>query len=302
MLFVLLSILLGAGAFISGLTYILFWYEAANTPHPSHASACPGARGLLRCVAAGFLTSVSSQLMIYLTYPFGFLKRLWKPAPSPGCERPPVLLVHGLYHNASAWHLYKWLLRRRGYEKVFAWSYNTKKHDFWQLAAQLKGVVREASGWCGGEPVILIGHSLGGLLTRAAIADPDTAALVGAAVILGAPNRGSKLSALALGRLGRSLKYGGPLAARLAALPSPRGMPKLNVYSPLDNMVLPTSSLEIRQDGWVEEQTAPISHVSMLYHIPTIRMVLDFLDEAVPVCEEAESRARSARPECSAGA
>ena len=295
MAFVLLATLLGAGAFVSGLTYILFWYEAANPPHPSHRATCEGTPGLARCVALGFLSSVSSQLMVYLTYPFGFAKRLWKPAPSPSCSRPPVLLVHGLYHNASAWHLYKWWLRRRGYEKVFAWSYNTVKNDFWQLADQLKGVVREAAGLCGGEPVILVGHSLGGLLTRAAIADPQTAKLVRAAVILGAPNKGSKLSALALGRLGRSLKYGGPLARKLNAMPAPRDLPKLNVYSPLDNMVLPTSSLEIGQDGWMEEQTAPISHVSMLYHIPTIRMVLDFLDEAAPACE-GRAAGEDARP------
>jgi triacylglycerol esterase/lipase EstA (alpha/beta hydrolase family) len=286
MLLIFLMALLGAGSCISALTYIFFWYEAANSPHPSHHRTCPGARGLFWCVIVGFLSSVSSQLMAYLSYPFGFARRLWKPSPSAKCTHPPVLLVHGLYHNASAWYLYKWWLKRRGYEKVFSWSYNTIKYDFWQLAEQLRGVVREAADLCGGEPVILMGHSMGGLLVRAAIAAPETAESVSAAVILGTPNQGSKLAALAIGRLGRSISYGGPLIKRLNAMPSPKNMPKLNVYSPLDNMVLPTSSLEVPERGWIQAETAPISHVSMLYHIPTVRLVMEFLDEVV-ACPEA---------------
>jgi len=280
MLVIVLSVLLGLGAFVSGLTYVLFWYEAANSPHPSHAEACPGAGGLAWCVVVGFLSSVSSQLVVYLTYPLGFARRLWKPSPQASCTHPPVLLVHGLYHNASAWYLYKWWLRRRGYEKVFAWSYNTMRYDFWELAEQLKGVLQEAAGLCGGEQVVLVGHSMGGLLVRAVLADKDAAKSVRAAVVLAAPNRGSKLAALAFGRLGRSLRHDGELTTRLNALATPRSLPKLNLYSPLDNMVLPTASLEIPEAGWLQAQTAPISHVSMLYHVPTIRLVLEFLDEA----------------------
>lgn len=288
MLITLLLTLLGAGGFVSALTYTIFWYEAANTPHPSHSANCRGPRGLLWCVVVGFLSSVSSQLMVYLTYPLGFAKRLWKPSPSADCSRPPVLLVHGLYHNASAWYLYKWWLRRCGYEKVFCLSYNTLKYDFWQLADQLKVVVREAAGLCGGEPVILVGHSMGGLLARAAIADPATAQMVRAVAVLGSPHHGSKLSALAFGRLGRSITYQGELVRRLNSMPSPRQMPKLNIYSPLDNMVLPTSSLTIDEPGWIQAETAPISHVSMLYHLPTVRLVMEFLDEFVPGCQRGQ--------------
>jgi triacylglycerol lipase len=170
------------------------------------------------------------------------------------------------------------------------------KYDFWELAEQVRGVVREAAGLCGGEPIVLMGHSMGGLLVRAAITDSETAKLVQAVVLLGAPNHGSKLSALAFGRLGRSLIHNGPLVTRLNAMKTPPDLPKLNLFSPLDNMVLPTSSLEISEPGWIQAETAPISHVSMLYHLPTVRLVLEFLDEVVPEvgCEQARERASGA--------
>lgn len=277
MLLSLFMILLSAGMLISGLTYILFWYEAANTPHPSHQRNCSGWRSLPGCVLFGFLSSVSSQIVVYLTYPLGLVSALWHPATVQPCSRPPVVLVHGLYHNASAWFLYKWLLKRRGYANIFCFSYNTLAHDFRQLETQLKQAVSQAAT-LGGSPVVLIGHSLGGLLVRAAIACPQTAPHVCAAVVLGAPNQGSKLAALAFGRLGRSIIPGSPVIRRVNASPSPVSLPKLNLYSPLDNMVLPTRSLEIHEPGWRQEETPLISHVSMLYHVPTIRLTLDRLE------------------------
>jgi hypothetical protein len=53
------------------------------------------------------------------------------------------------------------------------------------------------------------------------------------------------------------------------------------IYSPVDNMVLPAGSLK-PPPGWKEKMTAPICHVSMLYHRPTFKMVLDCL-KGVPL-------------------
>ncbi|WP_243312909.1 esterase/lipase family protein [Fundidesulfovibrio agrisoli] len=271
--------ILAAGTVISGISYTLYWRSALRDPHHSHGTAFSSGSGLFFCVLRAFMGSVFSQFFIYASYPLGFLKPRRGPKFRPDCEKPTVVLVHGLYHNASAWYVYSWMLRRQGYANIVCWSYNTVKYDFWELAEQLRGVVARASETSGGQ-VALMGHSLGGLLARAAVADPDCASRVLALVALGSPHGGSTLAGLALGRLGRSLAHGGELVRRLAALPCPRAVPKLNIYSPLDNMVLPTGSLEIGQPGWVQAETAPISHVSMLYHPPTLRLALDFMEEA----------------------
>ncbi|GFK95817.1 hypothetical protein NNJEOMEG_03688 [Fundidesulfovibrio magnetotacticus] len=280
-----LSILLILAACIAGLTYAVYWHEARREPHPAllESMRCNG--GLLRCAAMGFFSSFASVLTVILANPLALARGLWRPAPDPGCARPPVLLVHGLYHNASAWWLYRLLLRRRGYVNVFAWDYDTLGGDFEDLAQRLSAAVRELSARCGGERVVLVGHSLGGLLTRAVLADPAAVACVRAAVVLGVPNRGSVLAALAVGSLGRSLRPDGRTTRCADALNAPLELPKLNVYSPLDNMVVPTSSLEIPEPGWTQRRTAPIGHAGMLYHTPTARMVLDFLEAHAGNCE-----------------
>lgn len=282
MLLTIFLVALATGVCVSSITYLLFWYEAANSPHQATLKTCSGRRGLLRCIVCGFISSVFSLIVAFIAYPLGCAKRLWSPSLSPGCSRPPLLLVHGLYHNASAWVLYSWLLRRAGFTTLRCWSYNSLKYDFWQLASQFKDVLRETSALCGGAEVVCIGHSMGGLLIRSALADPGVANLIAAAITLGAPNHGSRLATLAVGRLGRSIIHNGELVQKLNAMRSPSGLPKLNIYSPIDNMVLPTSSLSASEPGWEEMTTAPISHVSMLYHLPTIGLVLDFLEKNFP--------------------
>ncbi len=285
MLFTIFLILFGVGAFISSFSYLVFWYEAANTPHQTTLETCSGRGGVVPCILRGFLTSVFSQLVVYATYPLALIRPSWKF--SPGCARPPVLLVHGLYHNASAWFLYKWILRRAGFKTIFCWSYNSMQDDFWQLAEQLKNALSEATTLCEGRKVICIGHSMGGLLIRAALADPASAKMIAAAVTLGTPHQGSKMSALALGALGRSIIHNGALVRKLNAMRSPARLPKLNLFSPIDNMVIPASSLSVPEPGWVETATAPISHVNMLYHLPTIALVLDYLEETFPLAHSA---------------
>lgn len=276
------AILFLMAAFVSGLSFIFFLYESVNDPRPCYLDNCHQASGVFFCLFSGFLTSVSSQMLAYLTYPLGYMKNLWRPKASADSSRPPVLLVHGLYHNAGAWLVFKWMLKRAGFGRVYLWTYPSFGRDFQLISDQLKQVLRNTVEASGGEPVILIGHSLGGLLVRSILADPQARPAVRAAVLLGAPNHGSKLAALALGKLGRGLILDGPLVRSLNAACAPALLPKLNLFSPLDNLVLPNRSLTMEEPGWVQAQTPPISHVSMLYHLPTIRIVLDFLEQAFP--------------------
>jgi pimeloyl-ACP methyl ester carboxylesterase len=129
-----------------------------------------------------------------------------------------------------------------------------------------------------GRPVVLVGHSLGGLLGKACAQNPANAGEIAALVTLGSPHQGSKLAALAVGGLGRSLIFRGSLITGMEGRTVPESVPRLAVVSPVDNMVMPNEALQVRENGWDHHQTAPISHVSMLYHAPTAKRVIQFLE------------------------
>jgi triacylglycerol esterase/lipase EstA (alpha/beta hydrolase family) len=126
-------------------------------------------------------------------------------------------------------------------------------------------------------PPILIGHSLGGLLSRACAQSLGGPARLAGVVTLGTPHKGSKLAALGLGRLAKSLIYRGPLIDKLDEGKRMAATPCVALYSPIDNMVLPNQALQTTEAGWVHQETAPISHVAMLYHRQTAQLVLEYL-------------------------
>lgn len=265
-----------AACSIALLTYAIFFYELGNQPQPLFNAAFPGRplAGLVR----GLATSFASQAFLLLSYPLG-----WLPPRAPSGpiapDEPVVVCLHGLYHNPAGFLALRPALRRAGFARVLTLGYGSFGTDFESVAARLLAELRHSVP--GQRPLVLIGHSLGGLLVRRLMAETDIAGRVRVAVTLGSPHRGSKLAALALGRLGRSLRPGEPLIAGLAALPDPPDARLTALVSPLDNMVMPLSGLAIDRPAWTTEATVPVSHVAMLYHPAVIARVVQLAGERV---------------------
>lgn len=206
--------------------------------------------------------------LVILAYPLGWLPER-RPQASNPAGLPPVILTHGLYHNASAWLLFRQRLRQAGFGDVRSYCYPSFFRSFEDIVDGLARTVLTAADASPTGTVLLVGHSLGGLVIRAACANQALRARVAGIVTLGTPHQGSTLAGLvALGRLGRSLRPGGLVLETMHRLPVCPG-PALSLFSPMDNMVLPLcgSFLEEREKdaGWTEECLAPVSHVGMLY-------------------------------------
>ncbi len=232
----------------------------------------------LHWIRRSFAGSVVSQLLVIVTYPFGRLR------PTSGRIQtgptPRIVLVHGLYHNSSAWIFWKRELRRRGYTDISCFSYrsfNTSKAKLDENFQKFMNAVYQESP---GRDLVLIGHSLGGLLAAHwAAGTPD--ARIRALITLGTPFQGSTLARLGLGTLARELSRrencllpGDPDAPQAAP-------PRLALMSPTDNMVLPPDNL-LPPPGWEVQLTAPQGHVTMLYSGHTREMALAFLEHNAP--------------------
>jgi len=290
---VLAAILLGPPFFIAAVVSLLYWYEAGNSP-PCPITA-PCRRRPARCAIMGFCSCLASQMFTIGVYILGFIPPLWRPARSaqaagphgpseaggadanePG--RPAVILIHGLYHNPGAFIRYRRVLRRAGFHRHYMpryVSYGAK--TFEAIAAELKAKVLEIMDRDG--PVLLVGHSMGGLFIRSLLTDPAVGDRVLGAVTLGTPHQGSKLAVLAFGASGKAITHQSPLIKRLAREERQSGVPRLSLASPMDDMVLPAAALT-PPPGWELELTDPVGHVFMLYHKPVIRRVMRFLEDA----------------------
>ncbi len=274
MTFILLLLAIPLG--VSVLTYAFFWYETASSQHRQYlANLTHGKPG--RLLLKGILSSYLSLLLTVLLYPTSFWQRRRQPDVVEACSRPPVILVHGLYHNVSAWTLYRRWLQGAGFSNIYLLGYSSWNQAFPALITKLEELLTEVRKHFPDRPPVLIGHSLGGLLGRACTQSWDGPIKLAGVITLGTPHRGSKLAAFGLGKLARSLLYRGPLIDTLEAGKGRPGIPCIALYSPIDNMVLPHHALQATESGWVHQETVPLSHVAMLYHRPTAMLVVEYL-------------------------
>ena len=227
----------------------------------------------------GVLSSICSNLVVVCLFPLGLFRKLWRPGPNNPKEGHPVVLIHGLYHNAGAWIFYRWLLRRKGYGRVYAFSYSSWREGFWDIFGKLETWMAQVQRECPGEDIVMVGHSLGGLLAKTYAGKQDGAqpSRIRKVITLGSPYKGSKMVVFGFGSLADSLRYQGPLVRELEKFDPSSRLPCIAFYSPVDNMVLPPESL-MPPSGWIREQTAPLCHVGALYHVPTFRRVLGYIE------------------------
>ena len=257
-------------------TYAFFWFETASTAHRQYLENLSNGRPA-RLLMKGVLSSYLSMLLTIALYPTAFWRRRRPPDRDPACSFPPIILVHGLYHNVSAWTLYRRWLKAAGFMNLYTMGYSSWNRTFDQLLKDLEQLVAEVREHFPHKPPILIGHSMGGLLSRALVQSEENAAPIGGIISLGAPHQGSKLAALGLGHLAQSLIYHGALIEAIENKGAKAIPPCVALYSPIDNMVLPNHALQTAAAGWVHQETSPISHVAMLYHKPTGELVIEYL-------------------------
>jgi len=271
-LLLLVGFLLLVSIFASLATYSFFWYENAWS-----AQFAPdrGAKPRLM-VLSGLLSSIVSVILIMVFYPFGLFRRFWEPKEIRAAE-PLIILTHGLYHNASAWLLFRSRLRKAGFKNVFVMHYGSFFTSFEKTIEKFENFVADARKAVPDQPVYLIGHSLGGLLCRVYAERARDGAIPCAVITMGSPHQGSKVAAFGLGKLASSLLYRGPLFTQLES-----GSPRLPCYavalfSPVDNMVLPPEAMKAPYPGWVYYETNPLSHTAMLYSKSVAKKMIEIL-------------------------
>ena len=182
-------------------------------------------------------------------------------------RRLPILLVHGYGCSRAAW----WWLRRR--LEAAGWSVATISleplhagiDDYVDpLARRIAAVLDET----GAEKLLLVGHSMGGLVARAYL-QRFGSGCVARLVTLGTPHQGSCLAHLGLGANARQMQPG---SAWLAALANPASvLDTLVIYSPHDNFVMPQVKLQL--PGAPGQAIDGLGHLAML-HSPRVAAAL----------------------------
>ena len=177
----------------------------------------------------------------------------------PASERPPVLLIHGYGCSRAAWWWLRTRLERAGW-KVATISlepiYTSIDHYIEPLARRIDAVLAET----GAPQLILVGHSMGGLVARAYLARLGSER-VARLVTLGTPHAGTQLARIGLGQNARQMEPGSDWLQALSG--QDLALDTVVIYSSHDNYVMPQANLQL--PGATHRPIDGLGHLAMLF-------------------------------------
>jgi len=155
--------------------------------------------------------------------------------------RYPVLLVHGYAASESVWTPLRGALAEAGFGHIVSLTYNSFATDPEAVSAELAHQALRTLAATGAPRVHLVGHSLGGLIVRCALAGSAAlSAQTGSAVTIASPHCGAWLARIAPGRFS-PIMHRGPRSC-LPHADAPRPVRWLAYYSDRDRVVPATSA------------------------------------------------------------
>ncbi len=175
---------------------------------------------------------------------------------------PPLIFVHGLGGNRGNFLLmagYFWMMgRKRSYKIHFDGGQSLE--DMAHALARFIEDVRKATGE---DQVDIVAHSMGGIVTRLALAENDTLKHVRTLITLGTPHYGTYPARYANTELTRALRPDSDLMQRLERADRlAKNMRVVTFWSRNDLFVLPPTSAAL--EGAEQIDATPFTHYSYL--------------------------------------
>ena len=159
----------------------------------------------------------------------------------------PIILVHGVIDNHTIFSLLRRALMRRGFGRTISLNYSPLTDDIRRVARRLGRLVESVCRETGYERVHIVGHSMGGLISRYYVQRLGGDARVHTLVTLGTPHQGSAPARFVPHNVARQLRPDSPIVAELAE-PSRCTTRMVAVWSDLDQMIIPKRSARIVHD------------------------------------------------------
>ncbi len=187
----------------------------------------------------------------------------------------PVVLVHGIGDNRSAFTVLRRTLRRRGFGRIITVNYSPLTSDVRKAAAALDGHVRRVCQQTGYEQVFLVGHSLGGIIARYYVQCLAGDERVATLVTLGSPHAGTQLARVAPLLVGRQLRPNSELMRELAG-PARCATRFVAIYSDRDEVVVPNRSARLDHPDLsvTRLKVRGVGHLSLLVNSPVAHAIV----------------------------
>ncbi|MDB5825462.1 MAG: alpha/beta fold hydrolase [Herminiimonas sp.] len=268
-----LAAAIGAGAIllfrllITANNFWIAWLYRSETPKDHQLRPLQA----LRLFAGEFLATMKSSTWTMAFHQFE----------KHEAEKPaglPVLLIHGYGCNSGYWHGMSQALQRA---KIYHHAVSLEPmfggiDDFVPSIGRAVESLRRSTG---SDKIVIVAHSMGGLVARAYIRDHGYGHIA-KVITLGTPHSGTALANFGAGHNSRQMRWTGSARTgkpsrwlaelALAETPEVRGL-FVSIYSHHDNIVSPQTSSDL--PGARNVELHGIGHVALALH-PVVQAIV----------------------------
>lgn len=229
----------------SFLTHFILWLELRLLALENTSSETPAATSHLGTkVLKSFLIEWGCTILNIFLYPLRFIAKEQKQTRnvySPSAI--PVLFVHGYLHNQTAWFWFtRHLQKKPNLGPLYSINLFPPIASLSELAEQLKDKINDIQVETGSSQVILVGHSLGGIVSSYYCEYLARSKEVAMIITLGSPFKGTRLAALGLGQSAKELCPHSPFLSELSKKIEQSEVPYYSIASKIDNIIIPWQS------------------------------------------------------------
>jgi triacylglycerol lipase len=198
----------------------------------------------------------------------------------------PIVLVHGIVDNRSAFAVLRRTLRRRGYGRITTVNYSPMTSDVRTAAGYLSRHVERVCAQTGYEQVFIVGHSLGGIIARYYVQCLGGDARVNTVITLGSPHAGTQFARLLPLKVTRQLRPGSDVMTELAG-PARCSTRFVAIYSDRDEVVVPNRSARLEHPDLAVTRIRVhgVGHLSLLVDREVVHTVADALTARIAAAE-----------------
>jgi triacylglycerol esterase/lipase EstA (alpha/beta hydrolase family) len=188
---------------------------------------------------------IGEVLAVAISWPLIALHRLAIRDPVPAPAQLPIVLVHGVMVNDGVWFTMRRYVARHAVGAIYTINYGPPYGDIEHFAEQLGAKIESVCAATGAARVLLVCHSMGGLVARAYVRQRGPARIE-RIVTIGTPHHGSVFARAFIGRCLAQMRPGNAWLAELnrnEANPPP--VPITSIWSRHDSLVAPQASGEL---------------------------------------------------------
>jgi len=190
----------------------------------------------------------------------------------------PILLVHGYLHNKSAWIYLKTRLEKAGYAPIYTINMFPPYKSIENFAEQVKEKAKKIEKETGGKNLILIGHSMGGVVSSYYAEYLATKDGVTQVITLGSPLHGTLSAYFGLGTCAKQMRLNSSFVKELAErILKNTKVEYCHIASETDNFMYPKVSPLMGKNATKEVMLQGYGHTSLLYSSVVANKIIEWL-------------------------